>query len=86
MRGITVLKDGMRWRLAGIQTAIQIGGNMDNIYWARDLKAVLTMLTVWCQQPEPANSWFVDHAQWRIRPIQCTCKADGKIDFNEIYC
>jgi hypothetical protein len=22
---------------------------------------------------------------WRIRPIQRTCKADGKINFNEIY-
>jgi hypothetical protein len=78
----------MEWGggLAGIQTAIHIGGNMDSIYWAHDLKAVLTMLTVRRQQPEPVNLWFGDHAHWQIRPIQCTCKADGKINFNEIYC
>jgi hypothetical protein len=77
----------MEWggRLAGIQTAIHLGGNMDDIYWARDLRAVLTALTVQCRQPEPENSWFGDHAYWRIRPIQRTCKADGKINFNEIY-
>jgi len=75
-RGITVLKDGMRWRFGG-NSAIHLGGNMDGIYWARDLRAVLTALTVRRQQPEPTNSWFGDHAHWRIRPIQRTCKADG---------
>jgi hypothetical protein len=75
----------MEWGggLAGIQTAI--GGNMDGIYWARDLGAVLTALTVRRRQPEPENSWFGDHAHLQIRPIQHTCKADGKINFNEIY-
>jgi len=73
--------------LAGIQTAIHLGGNMDGIYWARDLRAVLTALTVRHRQPEPEpeNSWFGDHSHWRIRPIQRTYKADGKINFNEIY-
>jgi len=77
----------MEWGggLAGIQTAIHLGENMDGIYWARDLRAILTALTVRRQQPEPSNSWFGDHAHWRIRPIQRTCKADGKINFNEIY-
>jgi len=77
----------MEWGggLAGIQTAIHLGGNMDGIYWARDLRAVLTVLTVRLRQPEPANSWFGNHAHWQIRPIQRTCKADGKINFNEIY-
>jgi hypothetical protein len=32
MRGITVLKDGMRWRFEGIQTAIHLRGHMDDIY------------------------------------------------------
>jgi len=38
----------MEWGggLAGIQTAIPLGGNMDGIYWARDLRAVHTALTV----------------------------------------
>jgi hypothetical protein len=77
----------MKWvgDLAGIQTAIYLGGNMDNRYWARDLRAILTVLTVWHQQLEPANSWFGDHAHWWICHIQRTCKADGKINFNEIY-
>jgi hypothetical protein len=54
----------MEWGggLAGIQTAIHLGGNMDDIYWARDLRAALTTLTVRRQQPEPTNSWFGDHA------------------------
>ena len=71
--------------MAGIQTAIHLGGNMDGIYLARDLRAVLTALTFWRRQPEPANLWFGDHAYWQIRPIQRTCKADGKINFIEIY-
>ena len=77
----------MEWGggLAGIQTAIHLGGNMNGIYWARDLRAVLTALTVRRQQPESANSWFGDHAHWRIHPIQRTCKVDGKINFTEIY-
>jgi len=85
MRGITVLKDGWGGSLAGIQTTIHLGGNMDGIYWARDLRAVLTALTVRHRQPEPENSWFGDDAHWRIHPIQRTCKTDGKINFNEIY-
>jgi hypothetical protein len=46
MRGITAWR--MEWGggLAGIQTAIHFGRNMDDIYWAHDLKAVLTVLTV----------------------------------------
>jgi hypothetical protein len=32
MRGIIVLKDGMRWSLTGIQTAIHLREHMDNIY------------------------------------------------------
>jgi len=54
----------MEWGggLAGIQTVIHLGGNMDGIYWASDLRAVLMALTIWCRQPEPANSWFGDHA------------------------
>jgi hypothetical protein len=77
----------MEWGggLAGIQTAIHLEGNMYDIYWTRDLRAVLTTLIVQRRQPETANSWFGDHAHWRIRPIQRTCKADGKINFNEIY-
>jgi hypothetical protein len=77
----------MEWSgsLAGIQTAIHLGENMDGIYLARDLRAVLTALTFRHQQQEPTNSWFGNHAHWRIRPIQRTCKANGKINFNEIY-
>jgi len=37
------------------------------------------------RQLEPANSWFGDHAHRRLRPVQCTCEADGKINLNEIY-
>ena len=74
----------MEWGggLAGIQTAIHLEGNMDGIYWARDLRAVLT---VWRRQPEPANLWFDDHAHWRLRPVQRIYEADGKINLNEIY-
>jgi len=68
----------MEWGggLAGIQTAM---------YWARDLRAILTALTVRRQQSEPTNSWFSDHAHRWLCPIQRTCKADGKINFDEIY-
>ena len=77
----------MEWGgdLAGIQTAIHLGGYMDGIDWAHDVWAVLTTLTVWCRQPEPENSWFSDHVHQRPRPVQCTCEADGKINLNEIY-
>ena len=77
----------MEWGggLAGIQTAIHLGRYMDGMYWARDLRAVLTTLTIQRQQLEPANSWFGDHSHRQLRPIQRTCKADGKINFNEIY-
>jgi len=77
----------MEWGggLAGIQTTIHLGEYMDGIYWARDLRAILTAITVRRQQPEPANSWFDDHAHRRLRPIQRTCKVDGKINFNELY-
>jgi len=77
----------MEWGggLAGIQTTIHLGGYMDGIYWVRDLRAILTAITVRRQQPEPANSWFGDHAHRRLCPIQRTCKADGKINFNELY-
>jgi hypothetical protein len=45
----------MEWGggLARIQTAIHLGGYMDDIYLARDIWAVLTRLTVRCWQPEP---------------------------------
>ena len=33
-----------------------------------------------------ANSWFGDHANWRLRYVCCTCETDGKINLNEIYC
>jgi len=77
----------MEWGggLARIQTAIHLGRYMGGIYWARDVWAVLTALTVRSWQPEPANSWFGDHAQRRLRPVQRTCEADGKINLNEIY-
>jgi len=32
-----------------------------------------------------ANSWFGDHANWRLRYVCCTCETDGKINLNEIY-
>ena len=82
MRGITVLMGG---GLAGIQTTIHLGGNMDDIDWARDLRAVLTALTVWRRQPESANSWFGDHAHQLLYCIHYTYEAVGKINFNEIY-
>jgi len=77
----------MEWggSLTGIQTAIHLRRYMDDIYWARDVWAVLTALIVWCQQPEPANSLFGDHAHRRLYPVQRTCEADGKINLNEIY-
>ena len=77
----------MEWGggLAGFQTAINLGRYMDDIYWARDLRAVLTVLTVQRQQPELANSWLGDHAHRWLCPVQHICKADGKINFNEIY-
>jgi len=71
--------------LAGIQTAIHLGRYMGGIYWARDIWAVLTALTIQSRQPELANSWFGDHAHRRLRPVQRICKADGKINLNEIY-
>jgi hypothetical protein len=58
---------------------------MATIYWARDVWAVHTMLTVRCWQPEPANSWFGDNAHRRLRSVCCTCETDGKINLNEIY-
>jgi len=85
MRGITVLKDGMKWQFGGNSNRHSSRGKYGRLYLARDLRAVLTALTVRHQQQEPTNSWFVNHAHWRIHPIQRTCKADGKINFNEIY-
>jgi hypothetical protein len=77
----------MEWGggMAGIQTSIHLEGYMDDIYWARDVWAILITLIVQCPQPEPANWWFDDHAHQRLRPVQCTCEADGKINLNEIY-
>ena len=77
----------MEWGggLVGIQTAIHLGRYMGGIYWARDVWAVLTMLTVWHRQSEPENSWFGDHAHQRLCPVQRTFKADGKINLNKIY-
>jgi hypothetical protein len=64
----------MEWGggLAGIQTTIHIERYMGGIYWACDVWAVLTALTVWRRQPEPTNSWFGDHAHQRLRPVQRT--------------
>jgi hypothetical protein len=77
----------MEWGggLAGIQTAIHLGRYMDGIDWAHDLRVVLTALIVRGRQQKPANSWFGDHAHRQLRPVQRTCKVDGKINFNEIY-
>ena len=82
------MRSRMEWGggLAGIQTAIHLGRYMDGIYWAHDVWAVHTVLIVRRQQSEPVNSWFGDHAHRWLRLIQRTCKADGKINFNEIYC
>jgi len=42
----TVLKDEMRWRFGRNSNRHLSRGNMDNIYWARDLRAILMVLTV----------------------------------------
>jgi hypothetical protein len=71
-REITVLKDGMRWRFGGNSNRHSSRGKL----WTTYIEHVTS---------ERFSHWFGDDAHWWIRPIQCTCKTDGKINFSEIY-
>jgi len=74
-------KAGTTWRFGGISNRY----TSREIYWARDIWAVHTMLTVRYRQPELTNSCFGDHAHRRLHSVCYTCKTDGKINLNEIY-
>ena len=39
------------------------------------------MLTVRCWQLELTNSWCADNTHWQLCSICCTCKMNGKINF-----
>jgi len=58
---------------------------MGAIYFARDVQAIHTMLTVRCREPKPSNSRFGYHAHRRLYFVHYTYEADGKINFNAIY-
>jgi hypothetical protein len=58
---------------------------MGVVYSAHDVRVVHTTLTVQCREPEPKNSRFGYHTHQQLRSIHCTCEAEGKINFNDIY-
>jgi hypothetical protein len=77
----------LEWRdgLEGFQAAIHPGGYMGGIYSARDFRAFHTTLVVQCRVPEQANSRLGYHAYRRLCSFRFACKADGKINSNDIY-
>ena len=56
----------------------------------RDFKPIYIPEDIWPHYLEHVmseqNSWLGDNAHWRLRSVCCTCKTDGKINLNEIYC
>jgi hypothetical protein len=58
---------------------------MGIIYSACDVRAVHTMLIVWCKESEPENSRFGHHTHRQLCSIHFAGEANGKINFNHIY-
>jgi hypothetical protein len=63
----------------GFQTAIRLGGHVDGIYLAHDIRSFRAMITLQCRESRLVCSRFHYHAHWRLHSIRFTCEADDKI-------